>query len=70
MHTLVKAINNCPKVYFLDDELPIFLLTDASDYGIGAYLFQMITRESEGKEIVERKQIAFMSKSLNSRESR
>ena len=36
------AINSCPKLYFLDDVSPIYLHTDASDYGIGAYLFQVV----------------------------
>ena len=46
----------------MDDFSPIFLHTDASDYGIGAYLFQ--TRE--GREFP----IAFLSKSLDDRMSR
>jgi len=37
-----SAINSCPKLYFLDDVSPIFLHTDASDYGVGAYLFQVV----------------------------
>ena len=36
-----KAISDCPKLYFLDDVSPIFLHTDASQYGMGAYLFQV-----------------------------
>ena len=39
-----NAIADCPKIYFLDDDTnrsPVFLHTDASDYGIGAYLFQV-----------------------------
>jgi hypothetical protein len=49
-------INACPKLFFMDGKLPIFLHTDASDYAIGAYLFQV----KEGKEIP----IRFMSKTL------
>jgi hypothetical protein len=49
-------INNCPTLYFLDEQAPIFLHTDASDYGIGAYLFQ----QKENKDYP----IAFMSKCL------
>jgi hypothetical protein len=56
------AIHNCPMLFFLDDTSPIFLHTDASDYGIGAYLFQVVN----GKE----KPIAFLSKSLDARMSR
>ena len=41
----------------MDEDLPIFLHTDASDYGKGGYLFQL---DKDGKE----KPIAFMSKSL------
>ncbi len=50
-------ISQCPSLSFLDDDLPIFLHTDASDYGIGAYLFQLTP---DGIE----KPIAFVSKSL------
>jgi hypothetical protein len=49
-------INACFKLFFMDGKLPIFLHTDASDYAIGAYLFQV----KEGKEIL----IRFMSKTL------
>jgi hypothetical protein len=49
-------INACPKLFFMYGKLPIFLQTDASDYAIGSYLFQM----KEGKEI----SIRFMSKTL------
>ena len=45
------------RLYFLTDDNPIFLLTDASDYGIGAYLYQLIDN-------IERP-IAFISKSLS-----
>ena len=33
------AINDCPKLFFLNPQAPVFLHTDASAYGIGAYLF-------------------------------
>ena len=42
--TMKKAISDCAKLYFLDDDIknnPVFLYTDASDYGIGAYLYQL-----------------------------
>ena len=55
-------INNCPTLSFLDDKAPIYLITDASDYGIGAYLFQLIDNKEQP--------IAFMSKSLSEREKR
>jgi len=31
-----EAINACPKLYYLDDISPVYLQTDASDYGVGA----------------------------------
>jgi len=37
--TTKKAVHECPKLFFLDDVSPIFLHTDASQYGMGAYLF-------------------------------
>ena len=57
---LKREINDLPLLYFLDNFSPIFLQTDASDYGIGAYLFQVV----DGKE----HPIAFMSKMLIDRE--
>lgn len=59
---LKEAIHECPTLSFLHESAPIYLHTDASDYGIGAYLFQII----DGQEIP----IAFMSKSLSERESK
>ena len=41
-HTLKVAISNCPLMYFLDETSPIRLYTDASDYGIGGVLFQIV----------------------------
>ena len=49
-------INNCPKLFYIDDKLPIYLHTDASNYAIGAYLYQI----KDGKEVP----ISFMSKIL------
>ena len=46
-----------PKLFFYDETAPIFLLTDASDYGIGGYLYQLV----DGKE----QPVAFVSKSLS-----
>ncbi len=37
---LKTDIANCPSLYFLDPDLPVCLETDASDYGVGGYLFQ------------------------------
>jgi phage FluMu gp28-like protein len=58
-----QQIISCPKLYWMDDNLPVFLHTDASDYGIGAYLFQV---DSDGKE----RPIRFLSKALNAVQSR
>lgn len=55
-----EAINACPTLSFINDTAPIYLHTDASDYGMGSYLFQVV----EGKEVP----IAFMSKSFDARE--
>ena len=32
------AVNKCPKVFFVDPGLPVYVATDASDYGVGATL--------------------------------
>jgi hypothetical protein len=57
-----RAIQECPKLFFLDDESPIFLHTDASQYGMGAYLFQV----KNGREYP----IRFLSKAFDDRISR
>jgi transposase InsO family protein len=54
--TLVGLVNDCTTMYFVDPDLPLYLHTDASDYGIGGYLFQIV-------DGVERPN-AFISKSL------
>lgn len=52
-----KEIENCPTLFFMDDTSPVYLHTDASDYGIGGYVFQIVNN-------VERP-AAFFSKSLS-----
>ena len=37
-----NAISRCPLLHFLDEISPIELFTDASDYGIGGVLFQVV----------------------------
>jgi hypothetical protein len=37
-----QLIEQCPHLFFVDAEAPITLQTDASDYGIGGYLFQTV----------------------------
>ena len=49
-------INNCPKIFFVQEDAPIFLHTDASKYAIGAYLFQVVQEKEQP--------IAFLSKTL------
>jgi transposase InsO family protein len=56
--TQIKELTgNCPTLYFLDPTAEVVLQTDASDYGIGSYLFQL----RDGKELPTR----FFSKSLS-----
>jgi transposase InsO family protein len=55
-----EEVNTLPVLFFLDDTSPIFLQTDASDYGIGAFLYQVV----DGKN----RPIAFMSRMLSERE--
>jgi hypothetical protein len=55
-----SAIHECSALFFLDDTSPIFLETDASNYGIGAYLYQVVNGQQ--------KPIGFISKSLHGAE--
>ena len=58
-----KDISHCPLMHFLDDtDAPIRLYTDASDYGIGGVLFQIV----DGIW----RPILFVSKSFNATQSR
>ena len=56
-----QAIDECPMLWFLDDFSAIFLQTDASDYGIGAYLYQIV--ELDDGSTLERP-VGFISKSI------
>ena len=49
-------------MHFLVPDRPVFVQTDASDYGIGAYLFQ---RWSDGNGTTVEQPIGFISKSLD-----
>ena len=60
------AIDNCPALWFIDNHSPIFLQTDASDYGIGAYLYQVV-KQQDGTE--SEHPIGFISKSIASSHS-
>lgn len=55
--TLQERIGNCSKLYYADPHLPTFVETDASDYGIGAYLYQ---QKPDNTQLP----IAFMSRAL------
>jgi hypothetical protein len=39
---LRDVVGNCPQLHFFDPLLPLYVMTDASDYGIGAYFYQLI----------------------------
>ena len=58
--TLQRSVSGCQKLFFIDDTSPIFLHTDASNYGIGAYLFQEVNNV--------RHPISFISRQLNKTE--
>ena len=60
---LQKAISRSQKLYFVDNNLEIYLRTDASEYGIGAELFQI----TDSKEI---RPVAFISKALQKEQLR
>jgi hypothetical protein len=36
-----EAVGHCPKLFYADPSLPIYVRTDVSDYGIGGYIFQV-----------------------------
>jgi hypothetical protein len=59
-NSLVKAIDQCPKLMFLNETDPIEVFTDASKYGIGGIIYQRV------KDI--RVPIAILSKSLTASE--
>jgi hypothetical protein len=37
-----NAINKCPQLFFVSETAPVTLRTDASNYGLGGYLYQTI----------------------------
>jgi hypothetical protein len=61
-NTAVQVVN-CRKLYYEQDGLPIRVYTDASDYGIGAYLCQV---KEDGSEVP----IEFISKTLTKSEKK
>ena len=54
---LLVVMGNLPKLYFMDNSADIVLETDASDYGIGAFLYQVVDKVNQP--------VAFISKSLS-----
>ena len=58
---ILAAIDACPRLWFIDNHSPIYLQTDASDYGIGAYLYQTVTQEDG---TVKEHPIGFISKAI------
>ena len=55
-------VSKCTITYFMSDTAPITLHTDASDHGVGEYLFQTVDGVNQP--------IAFASKSLTSAQLR
>jgi hypothetical protein len=64
---LKDAVVNCPKLHFLVPDRPVYVQTDASDYGIGAYLFQRWADE-DGTTVEQ--PLGFISKSLDKVQAR
>ena len=56
-HEMKLAISKCTTMHFMSDTAPITLHTDASDYGVGGYLFQTVDGIDQP--------VAFVSRSLN-----
>ena len=44
-HFCRVAVSNCQELYFLKDMATPILQTDASDYGIGGYMYMVINRQ-------------------------
>ena len=60
-NNIKEQIQNCPKLFFLDDFSPVVMYTDASKYGISCYVAQRVTQPD--KTVIEHP-IVFMSESL------
>ena len=41
-HEMKPAISKCTTMHFMSDTAPTTLHNDASDYGVGGYLFQTV----------------------------
>ena len=57
-YKIIAEIEKGHTMFFPRDDCPVFLLTDASDYGIGAYCFQLVDNAEQP--------VAFVSKALSS----
>ena len=58
---LKTAIGYCPKLFYYNPSMPVFVHTDACNGGIGGYVFQ---QDEDGKEYP----VGFLSKSLHGSE--
>ena len=47
-HFCRVAVSNCQELYFLEDTETPILQTDASDYGIGGYLYMIVDHQALG----------------------
>ena len=61
---LKEAVLRCQNLYFMKNEYEIVLESDASDYGIGAYLYQRIPVDNSDGKLFEQRPIQFISKGL------
>ena len=66
--TVKNAVADLPKLFFVDPNADIVVYTDASDYGIGGYVCQLIDTNVNGTMVRLEHPIAFMSKSLTKTE--
>jgi hypothetical protein len=57
-YQIIKEIEKNHTKFFPRMDCPMFLQTDSSDYGIGAYCFQLVNKAEQP--------VAFVSKSLSS----
>ena len=56
-HEMKLSISKCTTMHFMSETASIMLHTDASDYGVGGYLFQTVDGVDQP--------VAFVSRSLN-----
>ena len=57
-----NAINKCPQLFFVSETAPVTLRTDASNYGLGGYLYQTIDGVEHAIQFVSK---AFTDAQLN-----